>query len=438
MAIRRPLLITLLAPLLAFGATLLLISLLNRSSAPPAPVSGDASTADGRSTDEQIRSLQAALARNPDQPNAEAALGNALLQKVRENGDPRNYVAAEAAFKRALDQEPRNATALAGMGTLALGRHDFRTGLAYGERARAVAPDVVRFYGIVVDAQVELGRYREGERTLQRMIDRKPNLASYARVSYLRELHGDLAGALEAMRLAVSASGGAPENVAYVQTLLGNLELNRGHTHAAERAYRLALANFPRYGPASAGLARAAVSRGDLETAIDRYRALVARLPLPEHVIALGEAELAAGRHDAAKRDFELVRIERGLYERSGVNLDLELALFEADHGSQRRAVKLARAAWSSAPSVRSADALGWALTRAGRPDAGLELAQQALRLGSRDAQFLYHAGMSARATGRANLARRYLARSLALNPRFSPLFAQRARRAMETLGGGK
>jgi pentatricopeptide repeat protein len=439
MAIRRPLLIKLLAPLLAFGATLVLISILNRSSAPPAPVAGDVgASSEARSTDDRIRSLQAALARDPKQTELRVELGNALLQKVRENGDPRNYVAAEAAFKQALNQQPRNAAALAGLGTLALGRHDFRGGLAYGERARAAAPEVVRFYGIVVDALVELGRYQEAERTLQRMVDLKPNLASYARVSYFRELHGDLGGALDAMKLAVSAGGGAAENVAYVQTLLGNLELNSGHVETAERSYRVALANFPLYGPATAGLARAAVAKGELPLAIRRYRVLVERLPLPEYVIALGEAELAAGRQAAAARDFGLVRIERRLYERSGVNLDLELALFEADHESPQRAVKLAHAAWSSAPSVRSADALGWALTRAGQPAAGLGLARQALRLGSRDAQFLYHAGMSARAAGRPALARRYLTRYLALNPRFSPLFAARARHALEPLGGHK
>ena len=330
--------------------------------------------------------------------NAHAERGDAFLQKVRETGDPRYYVSAQAAFRRALDDEPRNAAALAGMGSLALGRHDFRAGLEYGRRARAAAPEVVRFHGIEVDALVELGRYEEAERVLQRMVDLKPNLASYARVSYMRELHGDLDGAAEAMRLAVSASGGAAENVAYVQTLLGNLELQRGRTAAAERSYRLALTRSPGYAPARAGLARAAASKGDLATAIRRYRALVAILPLPEYVIALGEAELAAGRKAAAERDFELVRIERRLFERSGVNLDLELALFEADHGSPRRALDLARRAWAAAPSVRSADALGWALTRSGRPAAGLAYARKALRLGSRDPLFLSHARMSAQA----------------------------------------
>jgi Flp pilus assembly protein TadD len=86
---------------------------------------------------------------------------------------------------------------------------------------------------------------------------------------------------------------------------------------------------------------------------------------------------------------------------------------------------------WRRAPSVRSADALGWALTRAGRPRRGLAWARRALRLGSRDPLFHFHAGMAARAVGREDLARRELRRALSLNPGFSPWLARQAREAL-------
>jgi tetratricopeptide (TPR) repeat protein len=409
MAIQRPLLIKLLMPLLAFGVTLALISLSNRSSDPALPSSDRSSS-------------------------AYAAMGSAHLQKARDTGDLGFYARAENAFSRALDQDPKNVDALAGMGALALARHDFRTALRYGQQARSVAPGVVRTYGVIVDALVELGRYAAAERTLQRLVDLKPNLASYARVSYLRELHGDLPGAVEAMRLAISAGGNAPENLAYVQTLLGNLELERGRTGAARRAYRTALSSYSDYAAAEAGLARIDQAQGELDDAVRRYRVLVARLPLPEYVIGLAEAELAAGRRTAAQRSIALVGAEQKLLRASAVNTDTEVALFEANHGDSRRAVALARRSWAAAPSVRSADALGWALTRAGQPQKGLAWAKRALELGSLDPLFLYHAGMSARAAGRNGLARRYLARSLARNAHFSPLYAPRARRALAKL----
>ena len=265
-------------------------------------------------------------------------------------------------------------------------------------------------FGAVVDALVELGRYPQAERALQEMVDRKPNLAAYARVSYFRELHGDLAGAVAAMRAAVSAGGAAPEQDAYVRSLLGGLELQQGRIDAAVREYRGALEAVPRYPAAEAGLAQADVARGRLVPAIARLQRVVDRLPLPAYVIALGEAQAAAGRRAAAAQTFALVRVETMLQQRAGVNADVELALFEADHGSPRRAVALGRRAWAAAPSVRSADALGWALHRAGHSRAALGWARRALALGSRDPAFLTHAGLIARSAGEPRLAARWLA----------------------------
>ena len=96
--------------------------------------------------------------------------------------------------------------------------------------------------------------------------------------------------------------------------------------------------------------------------------------------------------------------------------------------------MRLARRAWSAAPSLRSADAVGWTLLRSGHAQEALPWARQALRLGSRDAMFLFHAGMIARAAGRPDLARTWLRGALVRNPRFSPLYAPRARGALEGL----
>ena len=318
------------------------------------------------------------------------------------------------------------------MGSLAIARHDFRAGLRYGERARPPRP-ASSPYGVIVDALVELGRYDAAERTLQRMVDLKPNLASYARVSYFRELHGDLAGAVEAMRLAVSAGGDAPENVAYVQTLLGNLELARGRTADAERAYRLALSRYPDYVPAAAGLARVDASRGELArrsaaTAPSSPSAAAARVRDRAGRGASwprGAAPPRARPRAGAGASSACCARRREPRRRDGV--------FEADHGIAARAVDLARRGWAAAPSVRSADALGWALTRAGRPAEGLEYAQRALRLGSRDASCLYHAGIAAHDAGERDAAARYLTRALA-GGALAPLHRREARTALREL----
>ena len=421
----------------AFTITLIVLAL----TVPPAPRTPDAGAtalsraAGGRgSTAQRVQRLQAAVRARPADADRLVAFGSALLQRVRETGDVSYYAQAEHAIAGAIAHDPSNAGAFTLRGMLRLARHDFRGALRDGRRARRLAPEVVNSLGVLVDANGELGRYGAARDALQRMIDAKPSLGSYARVSYFRELHGDLAGAREALALALGAGGEAAENIAYIQTLQGNLELSRGRRGAARQAYRAALMRSPRYVPARVGLARAEAAAGHLGQSIERLRSVVARLPLPEYVVLLGETELTAGRGAAARRTFDLVRVQQRLLAGAGVNTDVELAIFQADHGDRKRALTLARSAWRRAPSVRSADALGWALTRAGRARQGVAWGRRALHLGSRDASFLYHAGMSARAAGERRLAARLLRRALNADPHFSTLRAPKARRALNAL----
>jgi hypothetical protein len=163
-------------------------------------------------------------------------------------------------------------------------------------------------------------------------------------------------------------------------------------------------------------------------------RRVVRRLPLPEHAIALGELQLAAGRPTAARDTLALVSAERALLADARVDTGAETAIFEADHGSPRRALALARRAWAAAPGVRSADAMGWALTRSGRPAAGLAWSRRALRTGSLDPVMRFHAGMAAAAAGRERAARTDLRRALAHGLEAHPWQAAAARRALAGL----
>ena len=401
---------------------------------PSVDAGADVGTLPGATTDQRIAALQAEVRAAPSDADGYASLGLEYLQKVRETGDPAFYTKAHGVLQQARQIDPENFTATSGLGSLALSRHEFRAGLVLGQRARRLEPGIARNYGVIVDAQVELGRYAAAGRTLQHWVDIRPELSSYARVSYFRELHGDLAGALQAMRLAVSAGGDTAENFSYVETLVGTIQLDRGNYGAAERAYRTVLARDPSYPAASAGLARIDAGRGQFEAAIERYRRVVAMIPLPEYVVGLGETEQAAGRAAAARRDYALVGVEIRLLRANGVNTDVDLALFEANHGSPARAVVLARRALRETPSVRSADALSWALSQAGQRAEALRWSAQAMRLGSRDPSFLYHAGLIAQRAGQTDRARMLLTTVVAQSPRFNPLYGPRAQRALEML----
>lgn len=357
--------------------------------------------------------------------------GYRALQRARETAANEQFELADESFAKLIERDPKDVDGLVGLGTLAMSRHDFRGAYGLATTARSEHPEVVRSFAVLVDSQVELGRYQAAERTLQQMVDARPDLAAYARVSFLRELRGDLDGAASALRFAISAGGDASENSAYVQSLLGHVDAIRGRRGPARRSYERALARVPRYVPAQAGLARLDAGAGNLRSALRRMRQVVADQPLPEHVITLGELELLAGDTAAARRRFDE---QRATMSRLGSNEDAGLALLEAEHGDRVRAVRVGRRSWSRAPSVHSADALGWALTRAGRPAEGLRWAREALRLGSRDPLFLTRAGLSAQAAGDAVVARRLLRRAVARDPRFSAVWAPRARAALREL----
>jgi tetratricopeptide (TPR) repeat protein len=373
----------------------------------------------------------------PDDVAALLDLGFAAYQLGRETADPAEHGRAEAAFAAVLELDPDNVDAHIGAGTIALARHAFRDALRSGERARDLAPGSARPLGVIADALVELGRYPEAVETVQAMVDLRPDLASYARVSYLRELHGRLPGAIEAMEAAIEAGGPVIEHTEYLRVALGDLWFKAGDLDRASGTYATALERSPGYVPALAGEARVAAARGDLAGAIARWEAATEQVPLPELLIGLGEAQEAAGRTADAHQTYQLVRDIGSLFAANGVRTDLELARFEADHGDPGVAVRLARAAFAEAPDVKAADALAWALYRVGELDEAREMAERAIALGSLEPAFWYHAGMIAAAQGDRRAARAWLARSLAANPAWSPLHAPRAAAALATLGDG-
>jgi tetratricopeptide (TPR) repeat protein len=428
--------LTWLAPLVALGAVAAVLAIANGSSLPASGASADTPSgpAAGADTAELIAGLRETVRADVTNAEAAVALGDAYYQRSRETGDGRNYARAERAYAVALAAEPANAAALAGRATIALADHRFADGLALARRAHRVQPQLVAPYAALVDGLIETGRYGEAARALERMVGAKPNLAAYSRISYFRELHGDLEGAARALRLAISAGAGTVEGAAYVRSLLGDLEASRGRYAAARRAYGEALAVSPGYGGAVAGLALLRAGRDELGPAIATLRRELGDPPSPDALTELGELEQAAGRLGAARRHYaQAGRIEaQGLAQGSGY--DAGVTLNEAEHGDSALAVEYGRRAWRSAPSVSSADGFSWALYRDGRIEAAARMSAEAMRLGSGDPSFLYHAGMIARAAGESARARRLLSTLLDVAPRFNALYAPRAREALRSL----
>ena len=405
----------------------------------PAVALGDQPMIASGSLADAVVSLQARLKTLPGDWTAWASLGQAYVQEARITADPTYYPKAEGALNRSLSVHPDgNFPALTGLGALALARHDFAGALAFGKRAEAINPDNANIRGVEGDALIELGRYPEAFAQLQKMVDLRPGLSSYARVSYARELQGDPHGAVALMDMALNDASSA-EDRAWVENQLGDLAFNSGDLGTAEDHYTRAQGLDPSFVPARAGLAKVDAARGHLEAATRAYRDVVTVYPLPEYVIALIDLETVTGHRADAARQTGLLHVEERLFRANGVNMDLEVALFDADHGTDlAEGLTAARAEWGRRQSIAVADALAWELYANGRYQEALGYARQALHLGTKNALFLFHRGMIERALGRTGAARRDIQAALDVNPHFSILWSNQAARALASLKGAR
>ena len=381
-------------------------------------------------TDDAITWLAAGVAFDPDDIETRVSLGFAYFQKARETGDPAWYSSSETAYQAALDRQTGNAEALTGLSSLAAARHDFETALSFAQQA---SPDDADTQAVLGDALIELGRYDEAFAAYDAAANLRPDLASYTRIAYARELVGDTEGAVEAMLLAVDSAGPTGEAAAWTRYQFGELYFNTGDLPLAREEYERSLEALPGYVHALAGVARVHAALGEYGEAIELYETIVSRQPVLEYIVALGETYEASGDKTNAERQYELAGAIRQLYEANGVKTDLESALFEADHGDPATAVTLARGAYEARPSIHAADALAWALYQTGSYEQARTLSEEALRLGTRDALFEYHAGMIHRALGDTEAARAHLTAALDINPHFSLQHAPEALSILDT-----
>ncbi len=377
-----------------------------------------------------VLQLQDALRAQPDNVRGLDMLGLAYQQRARETGDPTYYGKSEGVLDRALRFAPNDLLSTSGLGSLALSRHRFHEALALGRRARSLSPTTARNYGVIGDALVELGRYREAFAAFDHMARLRPSLDSYARISYARELRGDYGGAVAAMRLALDAAIGEPEALAWTHVQLGKLYWSRGLVGAAASENRLALKTFRGYPSALDALALAEAAQGHLRRAIALAQRAVDAIPLPQYVTDLGDLLRVDGRVRAAQRQDALIEVIRRLLRANGVKTDLETALFDIDHGvNLSGALALARRAHADRPSIDGDDVLAWALARNGRCAEALRWSRHSLRLGTQDALKFFHRGAIERCLGHTDRASTWFRRALALNPHFSLLWADDARR---------
>lgn len=343
----------------------------------------------------KIALAQAAIARNPKHAQAHADLALALTQRARETADPVYYQQAEAAVQAALAITPDHFEARKVRAWALLGQHRFAEALTLATALNRQVPDDLMVYGILTDAHIELGHYDQAETSAQWMLDLRPgNIPALTRAAYLRELFGDIEGALELMRAAVNRMPfQETEDRAWVLTQVGHLELVRRQPAAAEQALEAALALFPNYHYALGTLAEVRTAQGRHRDAalLQRQRYEVA--PHPENLFELAEAQARAGMRAEAAKSYAQFEAGARAEMRGDDNANRELIAYWAGAGKKpAEALKLAEQEIARRGDVYTREAYAWALFKNGRRTEAKREIAKALAVGVQHPRLLERA----------------------------------------------
>lgn len=346
------------------------------------------------STLERVATLELQLSNRFQDLGVRQELTGLLIQAAAETGNPTYFQRAESILDEADMLDPGHPQTMVLEATLALARHDFQAAVDLATDLNEQDPFNSQALVVLVDGQIELGNYNEATDRLQELLDLRPALPALTRTSYLRELHGDLPGAEQAMVQAITAGSRSPFDIAVTTSLLGDLYLKQGDLDRAEARYLDAKALNPELLTAAVGQARVAIARNDFDNAATILNGVVDRFPEPGALTLLGEVQAQLGRATEAQESFNTVRVITRLQQDAGAKVDVELARFASYHGDPAEAVGLARSAYADRPTVFAAQVLGWSLYRAGDFAKAAFFAEKSLELGTLDASLLLEAAV--------------------------------------------
>ena len=343
--------------------------------------------------DKEIRELQTKIEKTPDHNALLERLGWALVTKARLSSDPGFYKLAEEAAKAITATEPNDPAAALLLGHIYDAEHRF----AEAEKiARGLTKqrEFVFDYALLGDALMEQGKLDEAVDAYQKMVDLKPCLQTYSRVAHMRSPKGDLPGAIDASRRAVSA--GSPreaEASAWACTRLALYQMQGGELGLAVKDVQLALQLAPDYAPALLMQGKLSLAQGKNDEAIAPLQKAAEISPLPDYLWTLADALRANGDEQGAGA------VEQKLARTGAVSDPRTYALFlSSSNRDAGLALRLAEAELETRRDVFTYDALAWAQLASGKIAEAKENIGRALAEGTQDARLFYHAGAIAAA----------------------------------------
>lgn len=253
--------------------------------------------------------------------------------------------------------------------------HRFPEALKDAEAAYAISKHNAQVIGALVDANVELGNYAAAVAYCDEMVQLRPDIRSYSRISYLRQLHGDLDGAIDAMMMAVEAGLPGTESTEWARVTLGELLLMKGDTTNAGICFDASLELRPDYPFAIAGKAKYLMARGAYAQAKKLTENAITIRPETAFVWQLADIESLMGNTDEAQKINE--RVLDLLLDGEKENADLpeayrhngmrEVAAAYLRAGDESKAIAYAKKDLSYRPDNYDANELmAWALFQNG------------------------------------------------------------------------
>ncbi len=309
-----------------------------------------------------------------------------------------------------------------------LNMHQFKAALQVAEQGEQLNSYNAGIYGALVDANVEMGNYDAAVAKCDKMLSIRPDLRSYSRAAYLRQLYGDNRGAQEAMRMAVEAGVPGLESTEWARVQWGDLYLNTGQPDTAQMIYETALSFRPGYPYAEMGLARVAAARKQYDTAIAHTRNAIKVLPEGSFVSYLGDMYLLKGDKEKATRVYKdlVQQLEQGEKEQAGDKVQhnghRELALAYLNLDNYGKALEQAQADYAMRPdNIDANDLMAWVLFKKGDYKQAVAYTEKVFRTKEKNAALNYKAGLVYAAAGDKAKAEQYHKEAAAISAYIDP-----------------
>lgn len=383
---------------------------------------------------------------DPDDFIAHNRLASEYLGQMRLTGDTAYLELALKTAQASLAILPaeQNVGGLAALAAAEFSLHQFVAARDHARRLTELEPNRGYAYQVLADALLELGEYDEAKTVLAKMEDLGgfqlvTEVAIEARLSHHAALYGNTDKATRHMKKALDllkgSQGPGSETKAWVEWQLGRMSFGSGNHDAAEKYFNAALETLPDYFGALGSLGHLRAAKGDLPGAISYLEKAVAMRPDPATIALLGDVYKTAGRDSDAARQYELLDKIAVMSAQKGNIYGRELAMYYANHDIKpAEACDASVKEYETRRDIYGADAVAWTCYKAGRLDEAKNAMKDALRLGTKDAQLFYHAGIIEKALGNKQEARSQIEKALKLNPAFDLLQAEKARQALAEL----